>query len=224
MAKLLLVEDDAELRGMVEDWLKHEHYSVEIASDGHDAWERLAIYSFDLVILDWQLPGLSGLEVLRQFRQSGGKTPVLMLTGQKTIEQKETGLDSGADDYLTKPFHMKELSARVRALLRRSSAAPSNVLTAGEITLDPTTYTVTRAGQEVYLQKREFALLEFLMRNPNRVFTPDALLDRVWQSETDATEAALRSCMKRLRQKIDVEGEEPLIRTIHGVGYKLQPQ
>jgi DNA-binding response OmpR family regulator len=223
MAKLLLVEDDLELCGMVEDWLTHEHYQVEVTNNGAEAQERLAVFEYDLVLLDVDLPGLSGIDVCKGFRAQGGKTPILMLTGKKTIDDKEAGLDSGADDYLTKPFHMKELSARVRAILRRSSGQTSNVLKAGSLELDPTSFRVTLNGQDVHLQRKEFALLEFLMRNPNRVFSADALLERVWASESDATGEAIRTCLKRLRQKIDEPEKESIIRTVHGVGYKLVP-
>lgn len=222
MAKVLVVEDDAELRGMVEDWLSHEHYEVESAGNGREALEKLRFYEFDLILLDWELPEVQGIDILREFRAGGRTTPVIMLTGKKAIGEKEQGLDTGADDYLTKPFHMKELSARVRAILRRAGGQTSNILRARNIELDPTSYRVLRDGVDVHLQRREFSLLEFLMRNPNRVFSPDALLERVWASESDATPEAIRTCMKRLRQKIDVEGQESIIRTVHGVGYKLE--
>ncbi len=222
MAKILLVEDDPVLCGMTEDWLKHEHYSIEIATNGRDAREKIQFFEYDLFILDWELPEVTGIELCKEYRDGGGKTPILMLTGKKAIGEKEAGLDAGADDYLTKPFHMRELSARVRALLRRSSATTSNVLKAGNLEVDPTSFNVTRNGEQIHLQRKEFALLEFLMRNPNRVFSPESLLERVWASESDATVEAIRSCMKRLRQKIDVEGSASLIRTVHGVGYKLE--
>jgi DNA-binding response OmpR family regulator len=222
MAKLLVVEDDAELCGMIEDWLTHEHYQVEATGNGRDALEKLTFYEFDLILLDWELPETSGLEICTVFRQRGGTTPILMLTGKKTIDDKELGLNSGADDYLTKPFHMKELSARVRAILRRSSNQLSNVLKAGDLSLDPISFRVMRGADEIQLQKREFALLEFFMRNQSRVFSPDALLERVWASESDATAEAIRTCLKRLRQKIDEPGKDSVIKTVHGVGYKLE--
>lgn len=223
MAKLLIVEDDTELCGMIEDWLSHEHYQVEVTHNGREAQERLTFYQYDLILLDLELPGMTGLEICKAFRAQGGKTPILMLTGRKSIDDKEAGLDSGADDYLTKPFHMKELSARVRAILRRSTGQTTNVLKAGPVELDPISFRVTRNGEDIHLQKKEFALLEFLMRNPNRVFSADALLERVWASESDATGEAIRTCMKRLRQKIDEPEKESIIRTVHGVGYKLVP-
>ncbi|HEY9870204.1 MAG TPA: response regulator transcription factor [Candidatus Obscuribacterales bacterium] len=222
MAKVLVVEDDGELRGMVEDWLSHEHYEVECAATGTEGQEKLIFYNYDLIVLDWDLPGVSGLEICREMRNRGNKTPVLMLTGKGSISDKEVGLDSGADDYLTKPFHMKELSARIRALLRRVAGQTTNVLTARNLVLDPVKFAVTRDGQPINLRRREFALLEFFMRNPNRVFSLEALADRVWASESDASPEAIRSCLKRLRKSIGDSEDQPLIKTVHGVGYKLE--
>jgi len=222
MAKILLVEDDVEFSGVVKSWLSNERHAVEVVHDGLEARHQLQVFEYDLVVLDWQLPGLSGVEICQDFRSRGGMTPVLMLTGKSTVADKESGLDSGADDYLTKPFHMKELSARVRALLRRASRGTSNVLTIGDLVLDPANYRVTRDGAEIQLQKREFALLEFLMRNPNRVFSSEALLERVWATEADVTPDAIRVYIMRLRKKVDEGAKASLIQTVHGVGYKLQ--
>lgn len=221
MAKILIVEDDLDLRQIVEDWLKHDHHLIETATKGDEAMELIGIYSYDLIILDWQLPVYDGIQILKKFRQNGGKTPVLMLTGQDLAEQIEQGLDSGADDYLTKPFHMKELSARIRALLRRPVSVTDTVLRAAGINLNPRTFAVTKDGTDIRLLPKEFALLEFLMRHPNQVFSAEALLDRVWHSETDAAPETVRTCIKRLRKKIDGESEESVIQTLHGVGYKL---
>lgn len=221
MPKILVVEDDLDLRSIVEDWLRHEHHLVETATKGDEAMELIGIYPYDVIILDWNLPVMSGIQILKKFRQDGGKTPVLMLTGQDLAENIETGLDSGADDYLTKPFHMKELSARIRALLRRPQTVTENVLRAGDLTLNPRTFAVTKGGADIRLLPKEFALLEFLMRHPNQVFSAEALLDRVWHSENDAAPETVRTCIKRLRRKIDGESENSLIQTLHGVGYKL---
>ncbi|HEY9754125.1 MAG TPA: response regulator transcription factor [Oculatellaceae cyanobacterium] len=221
MAKVLVIEDDLSLSRMIKDWLTVEHHNVETVADGNQGSEKLQYYQYDLVILDWQLPGMEGVQILKEFRNKGGVTPVLMLTGKNTIVDKEVGLDSGADDYLTKPFHMKELSARIRALLRRPTQVVGNILTAGQFKLDPTNHIVTKGGAELKLLPKEFALLEFLMRHPNQVFSADALLNRVWASESDATIDALTSCIKRLRKKIDADSDSSSIRTVHGVGYKL---
>lgn len=221
MAKILVVEDDESLSRMVSEWLVSEHHHVEVSQDGADAMEKLQFYDFDLVILDLNLPSMGGINILRQFRASGKETPVLILTGQDKIEDKEVGLDSGADDYLTKPFHMKELSARVRAILRRPSTYVGDKLTAGALELSPATHSVKIKGLDISLLPKEFALLEFLMRHPDQVFSADALLNRVWASASDSSIDALTTCVKRLRKKIDTDGSPSYIKTVHGVGYKL---
>ncbi|HEY9785179.1 MAG TPA: response regulator transcription factor [Candidatus Obscuribacterales bacterium] len=221
MAKILVVDDDKLLTDMISDCLSAEHHVVECSLNGDDARERMQNYHYDVIILDWGLPGISGLELCKKFRFDGGTTPILMLTGRDTISEKESGLDSGADDYLTKPFHMKELSARIRALLRRIHPAKSNVLVAKNIALDPAIHRVTRDGAEVQLHPKEFALLEHFMRNPNQVFSAQSLLDRVWTSESNVGPETVRTCIKRLRQKIDVDGQASLIENVYGVGYKL---
>ncbi len=221
MAKILLVEDDKDLLGMVRTMLQAEHHTVEALTDGSDAAQHLRIYPYDIIVLDWELPGASGIEILRQFRSGGGKTPIIMLTGRDKIDDKELGLEIGADDYLTKPFAMRELSARIKALLRRSPQVSDNILAAGDIELDPSKYRVTKNGNPLQLLPKEFAVLEFLLRHPNQVFTADALLDRVWKSDSEATAEALRTTMKRLRKKIENADGPQLIRTVHGVGYVL---
>lgn len=206
---------------MIRDWLTIEHHNVEVVGDGKEGLEKLQFYEYDIVILDWALPGMQGVDILKEFRNKGGVTPVLMLTGKDAVTEKEQGFDAGADDYLTKPFHMKELSARLRALLRRPQAYVGDVLEHGSLSLDRSNYAVVRNGEQIRLLPKEFALLEFLMRHPNQVFSADALLNRVWASESDATIDALTTCIKRLRKKVDVQGQQSIIRTIHGVGYKL---
>ncbi|MBX9573152.1 MAG: response regulator transcription factor [Candidatus Obscuribacterales bacterium] len=220
MAKILIVEDNEDLANTVRTFLMFEHHTVEHLVDGQEASDHLRTFQYELIILDWSLPNLSGLDILKRFRSLGGTTPVLMLTGHDTVSEKEAGLDSGADDYLTKPFHMKELGARVRALLRRPAAVNSNVLEAGNITIDTAKYRVTVNGEPMTLVPREFQLLEFFMRHPNQVFSPEALLNRVWPSDSEATTEALRTALKRLRKKVDPDGN--LLRTVHGVGYILE--
>jgi DNA-binding response OmpR family regulator len=220
MAKVLLVEDDKDLANMVRTYLLFEHHAVESLFDGKDAADYLRHYPYDIIILDWDLPEKSGIEVLKEFRERGGTTPVLMLTGKTGLTDKEEGLDAGADDYLAKPFEMRELGARVRALLRRPSVILSNTLRAGDIVLDATKYRVWKTDKPVSLVPKEFKLLEFFMRHPNQVFTPEALLNRVWPTESESTEEALRTAIKRLRKKVDPEGT--ILRTIHGVGYILE--
>jgi len=222
MAKILIVEDDLSLASMICDWLRFEHHLVEPVDNGDNALELMRSYTYDVVILDWAIPGLSGIEVCQQFRAMGGTTPILLLTGKGAIEDKEVGFNSGADDYLTKPFQAKELSMRVRALLRRSTAVTSDVLKAGNITLNAKDYRVTKNETQLQLAPREFALLEFFMRHPNEVFSPEALLDRVWASDSEASRDTVRVCITRLRHKLGTDSGTPLIQTVFGVGYKLE--
>jgi DNA-binding response OmpR family regulator len=222
MSKILLVEDEEDLAIQVKDWLSREHYMVEHIADGLMAISQLAVCKYDVILLDWLLPGATGVEVCRRYRSTGGKTPILMMTAKSDIEDKERGLDSGADDYLSKPFHLKELSARVRALIRRASAFPSNVLTAGDIVLDPAGRTVMKNETPIHLERKEFNLLEFLLRNKNIAFSAEALLDRVWESGSMASPDAIRTYIKSLRKKVDSAGRPSLITTVHGVGYKLE--
>jgi two-component system, OmpR family, response regulator len=222
MAKILLIEDDVDLTIIIQGWLASHSHIVEVVHNGTDGMYALRVSEFDVIILDWELPAMSGIEILKQYRDEGGKTPVIMLTGKRSIDDKESGLDHGADDYLTKPFHMKELAARVRSLLRRGTNVQTNVLQVGDVTLDTNQHRVTRNGVNVQLLPREFALLEFLMRHPGEVFSSDALLQRVWHSESEATVEAIRTCVKRLRQKLDENEDESLIETIARVGYRLK--
>ncbi len=223
MAKLLIVEDDDALRESVADSLGFEHHSVEQSSTCREASDKLEISQFDALILDWELPDGSGIELMKRYRATGGTAPIIMLTGKNTIADKGTGFGSGADDYLTKPFEFEELSMRVKALLRRPQALHGNILTARDITLDPNSFRVTKSGVDVKLVRREFSLLEFLMRNPNVAYSAGALLDKVWESEIDASPAAVVACISRLRQKLEAKGEPPLLKNIHGVGYRFEP-
>lgn len=223
MPKILVIEDDAGLNRMIREWLTFERNDVDYAENGRDGLEKLQCYEYDCVILDWELPEMNGLEVLQKFRSQGKPTPVLMLTGKSTIVDKEQGLDSGADDYLTKPFHMKELSARLRALMRRVAVNVSNIVEAKGIRLDSASFRVKRGEEDIQLMPKEFALLEFLMRHADQVFSAETLLNRVWSSDSEATIDAITTCIKRIRKKIDREGEVSVIKTVHGVGYKFDP-
>lgn len=225
MAKILVIEDDEELAAVVQDWLTDENHVVDLLTKGADGIERLENYHYDLLILDINLPDMTGIEVCKKFRDSGGTTPILMLTGRTAISDKEQGLDAGADDYLTKPFHPRELSARVRALMRRVGGGNevATVLKARDLVLDPASHEVTRNGNKISLLPKEFSLLEFLMRHPEEVFSSETLLDRVWSSESDVSPDTVKVHINKLRSKIDVDGETSLIATVHRVGYKLQP-
>jgi DNA-binding response OmpR family regulator len=224
LPKLLLVDDDENLLNTVQDWFKAQNFEVDIVSNGREGLERLKFYKYDLVILDWGMPDMTGIDVCRAYRTEGGETPVLMLTGQDKIEHKETGFSAGADDYLTKPFSLRELAARVRALLRRPSTYTSEKLQVGTICIDSGARKVVRSGKDIDLAPREFSLLEFLMRHADQVFSDEAILDRVWPSSSDASSETLRTCIKKLRRKIDLEGQPSIIKNVAGVGYRFDSE
>jgi DNA-binding response OmpR family regulator len=222
MAKILVVEDEHDLSIPMRDWLTREQHVVELVDNGLDALDRLKVYKYDVIVLDLMLPGMNGMEVCKKYRNDGGAASILMLTAKNTIEDKELGLDAGADDYLTQPFHLKELSARIRALLRRHTQSTSRELRVGALALDVVSRKVIFNGEEVHFVPREFSLLEFLMRHPNQVFSAEALLDRVWASDTMASPDTIRTYIKILRKKLGGEGKDSLIKTVHGVGYKIE--
>lgn len=217
MAKILIVDDDHTLCGMIEEWLKHEKHKVDLAYNAADAWHFMELYEYDAIILDISLPDGSGIDLLNRFRKNGGKTSVLMLTGRTALEHKEEGFDAGADDYLTKPFHIKELILRVRALLKRGPELRDEIQKAGGITLDAKKREVTVHGVKVDFFNQEFDLLEYLMQNPNQVVRTEALISRVWQSDEGVSPEMVRSLIARVRKKIGKDS----IDTIYGVGYKL---
>lgn len=222
MAKLLMIEDDIELATKVRDWLQFEKFTVDVAHNGADANHFLAAYEYDLVILDWQLPDITGIEICKSFRAKGGTTPILFLTGRDAIENKEQGLDAGADDYLTKPFHVKELTARLRALLRRRPGLVPQTISCANLTLESATFRVKNEGKEIQLLPKEYALLEYFMRRPNQVFSSKALLNAVWDSDSEASEDTIRTYIKTLRRKVTPAKGECPIKTVHGLGYKIE--
>jgi len=224
MPQILFVEDDKDLATVVMEWLMADGYSVEVAHDGIAGWEFLRQYSYDVVILDWHLPGLSGPEISDQYRSAGGVAPIIMLTAKNQIAEKVEGFDSGVDDYLTKPFNLKELSARLRALLRRPQAVLTNTITNGHLELDLIKHRVLKDRIEIHLLPRDFELLEFLMRHIDEVFSTETLLQRIWGSDAEASSDALRTSIKRLRHKLDKDdnGSESLIENIPRVGYRLR--
>lgn len=221
MPKLLLADDDNQLRSLVGDWLEHQQYTVDLAIDGAECKQFLTTTQYDVLILDWTMPEISGIEICRWFRGRGGSTPILMLTGKDEIEDKEKGFSSGVDDYLTKPFDLRELAARLRALLRRGSVATSRIVQVGPLMIDPDTHTLTVDKTPLALTATEFAVLEYLARHPNQVFNATALLDRVWTSSSEVSPDTVRVYIKRLRAKFEAIGHGDLIQNIHGVGYKL---
>lgn len=221
MAKILLVDDDQEMIESLSHWLQTENHLVETCLTGETALEIIGYSAFDLIILDWTMPGISGLEVCKRYRAAGGETPILFLTGKADVEDKAFGLDSGADDYLTKPFDLREVSARVRALLRRFKSLEVGTLKFADLELDSKSRKVFRQEEEIKLPPREFALLEFLMRNKNEVFSSEQLAKQVWSSEAFATDQTVRTCVKRLRDYLNRDGQTAYIVNQHGHGYGL---
>lgn len=221
MAKILLAEDDPSLSKRVQVLLKAQSYQVDTADSGAYALELLLNYSYDAAILDWDLPGVQGPEICKQYRNNGGNIPILFLTGKSDSRSRVTGLDAGADDYLCKPFDQEELLARVRAMLRRTAKTHSSILKVGKIQYDATSKTLMFNGLPVDATKKELALLDFFLRHPNEVFSPEALVARVWSSESEVTPDSVRPYIKRLRSKLTDEDGACSIVTVHGSGYKL---
>lgn len=224
MTKLLLIEDDEILAEQLSKWLVEQNYLCEHAPSGEDGLQLLSAYQYDLIMLDWELPGKSGLDVCREFRKNGGITPILFLTGQGDISHKESGLDSGADDYLTKPFELRELAARIRSLLRRPVRLIAEELKLNGVKLDVQTRTVSHGENSTRLMPTECATLEFLMRHPDQTFSTKALLDAVWTSQSEASEESVRTCMKTLRFKLGKIDKKTLIKTVLGAGYSIETE
>ncbi len=224
--RLLVVEDAEKLARTLKRGLEQEGYAVDTLGDGRLAQARLRSRAdeYDLVLLDVMLPGVDGFAICRDLRDRGLSVPVLMLTARDTTDDKVTGLDSGADDYLVKPFAFEELLARVRTLLRRPRAALPAALVAGDLVLDPVSRTARRGATELELTTKEFALLELLMRHPGEVLSRERILDHVWDDEYDASSNVIDVHLKNLRRKVDGADGPSLFRTVRGVGYSLRAQ
>ncbi len=219
LSKILVVEDDVTFAPDLIKWLVHEGHVVDHVVTGKEALEWLSTYTYDCVILDLNLPDTDGVAICRLYRHSGGTAPLLFLTGQSQSEFKEIGLDSGADDYIVKPPDLRELSARVRALLRRAGGTASNLLRAGPFVLMPASRKVTKQGKEIELTALEYSLFEFFVRNKGIVFSAEELLDRVWHSDSNSSPHTVRVCITRLRSKLFDDDSECSIKTIYGAGY-----
>jgi len=220
--RLLVVEDEKKVSSFIKKGLEEEGYAVDVASDGETGLQMALDRVHDLIILDIQLPKLDGLSVLYELRKEKVSTPVLLLTVRATIEDKVLGLDAGADDYLTKPFAFQELVARTRALLRRRTEGKPAVLQVADLTLNPTRRTVFRGDRKIDLTTKEFALLDYLMRNPGRVLTRTMIAEHVWDYDFDSTTNVIDVYVNYLRKKIDSDHKQKLIHTIRGVGYMLK--
>lgn len=220
--RLLLAEDERDLNRILTKKLSEEDYSVDSCLDGKEALEYLEAAEYDGAILDVMMPRMDGFTLLTRLREMGKSTPVLFLTARDSVEDRVRGLDSGASDYLVKPFSMEELLARVRALTRQGSGAQSSVLTVGDLRLDLASHRVTRAGREIDLSAKEFALLSYLMHNPNRVLSRGKIEDHIWNFAYEGGTNVVDVYIRYLRRKIDEGFETKLIHTVRGYGYKLQ--
>lgn len=221
---ILVVEDQQRLALLLRRVLTEERHTVDVATDGTEGFDLAASDTYDLVVLDVMLPGMDGIEICREMRDSGVHTPVLMLTARGAVEDRVAGLNAGADDYLIKPFAMEELLARVNALLRRRDRdieAPQQ-LQVGDLILDLVRHEVRRGGRIIELTAKEFALLEYLMRHPNQVLTRTQITDHVWRYDLDALSNVVDTYIHYLRDKIDKGFSRRLIKTVRGVGYKIE--
>lgn len=220
--KILIVDDDFQLTSTIKDLLS-KHYTVETCLKATEAEAIIFSNEYDLLILDITLADGNGIDLCRKVRANNYTMPILMLTGRYELEQKISSLNLGADDYLTKPFQPEELLARVRALMRRQNGAYSpNTLIVSDLRIDLEKRKVSRAGNSVYLRKKEFSLLEYLMRNVGRVITRDMILDHLWQSDTESLTNIVDVHIKYLRDRLDKPFKKKMIKTVHGVGYRLE--
>jgi len=220
--KLLIVDDDIRLAEELQQTMIEHGWMVEVAHSGDDGLQLLQNFQYDFVLLDWHMPGLSGLQVCRTFRDEGGETPVIFLTGKQEIDDKEAGLDAGADDYLTKPFNVRELLARMRAVQRRPSALAPSALKVGDVELDVKSRVLKRIDSTVQLSRTEMRLLEFFLRNRNQFFTGPQLFKALWPSDSESSDTTVRVHMKYLRDKLSRIDAEDILESVQGSGYILR--
>src|SRR5437879_1591501 len=221
--RVLLIEDDRKAAKLLAKGLQEEGFVVDVASTGEDGEEQATVNEYDVIVLDWLLPGKDGIAVCRALRARDVPTPILMLTARDSLADRVNGLSTGADDYLTKPFAFAELLARLRALLRRSRLVQPAVLRVGDLTLDPVSRRITRAGVPVTLTSKEYAILEVLMRNAGETVSRTRLVERVWGEASDVLDNLVDVHVSHLRKKVDRGGSMPLIQTVRGFGYQLGP-
>lgn len=219
---ILFAEDDENLGKMLFHLLNKEYCRVDWVKDGQSAYEYAMFTDYDVVILDWMMPKMSGIEVCRRLRKKGYQGGILFLTAKDSLADVVEGLDSGADDYLVKPFKFEELTARIRALSRRIEKPFEEILSAGNLELNLNNHVVKRNGEVIELSKKEFELLELLLRNKHQVLTRETIIERILGFDADVTENALDALVKLVRKKIDLPGKPSMIKNIRGVGYKLR--
>jgi len=221
--KLLLVEDEAKIRSFVEKGLKAEGFTIDSADNGGDALALALHTPFDAIVLDIMIPGLDGISLLKELRKARNNTPVILATARGSLEDRLVGLNIGADDYLPKPFHVDELIARLRAIVRRTHGGNLNLMRHGDLVINVATREVKRGEEEIELTPREFNLLELLMRSPGRVYTRTQIIEQVWNYDFDPNTNLVDVYIKRLRRKVD-KGEQSLIETLRGVGYRIRKE
>ncbi len=222
MVRILLVEDDERIVIPLREDLIYQHYLVDTAADGLEGWHYATTTQYDLLVLDVMLPGLDGVSLCRRLRSWGYEGPILLVTALDQTADRVRGLDSGADDYLVKPFSLDELGARVRALLRRSGPTRARTLSAGELTMDPTTLQAYWGDRPLTLTPKEFRLLECFLRQPGQIFSREALLERLWDTSQVGGEDVVKTHILRLRRKLQEAGAPiELLKTVHGFGYRL---
>ena len=221
--RMLVVEDEHKIANSIKKGLEQESYAVDIAYTGSDGFDFASTEEYDLIVLDILLPGISGIEVCKQLRSQNIHTPILMLTAKGQIEDRVEGLDAGADDYMAKPFAFEELLARIRALFRRPQVTTGTILSVEDLTLNTVTYEVKRGGKTIRLSNKEFALLEYLMRHPDRILKKDQIINHVWNYDADILPNTIEVYIGYLRNKIDkpFSKTSSLIHTIRGFGYKI---
>lgn len=221
--RILIVEDEHRIANTIKKGLEQERYAVDVAYNGNDGFDLASTEEYDLIILDLMLPGMDGLTICKELRKKQIHIPILILTAKGQIQDKVEGLDSGADDYLTKPFSFEELLARIRALSRRPKSSIDATLTLEDLKLDPKSFSVERGGKTIQLSNKEFSLLEYLMRYAKKVLTKEQIISHVWDYDADILPNTVEVNIRNLRKKIDhpFKNKKPLIQTVRGFGYKI---
>jgi heavy metal response regulator len=221
---ILVIEDEKKVARLIQKGLEEEEYAVDVAHDGERGFSMSEAHEYDLLIVDVMLPKMNGLELVRMIRSRKGKTPILVLTAKATTEDKVAGLDSGADDYLTKPFAFEELLARVRSLLRRGAQQKSTILAIADLELDTVTHKAKRGGRTIELTAKEYALLDYFLQNKDRVLTRSAISEHIWDYNFDTGTNIIDVYINHLRNKVDNNFDKKLIHTVRGVGYVLKEE
>jgi DNA-binding response OmpR family regulator len=222
--RILLAEDEKKVADIIQRGLKAERYAVDVYHDGQGAWEAAEAYDYDLIILDLMLPGLSGTEILERVRKKNQSVPILVLTARDAMADKLKNFESGADDYLTKPFAFAELQMRIKALLRRGPVNRSSVLKVADLEIDRLSQNVRRAGKKIELTAKEYALLEYLATHPGRVFSRTMIIEHVWDQSFQGLTNIVDVYVRHLREKVDDAHPVKLLRTVRGVGYSLNDE